>query len=147
MNSAAGIFNTACTASIGYKCMFADHLIPYINTRILALNSAYDATMGDGECGAGSGITLDWNNATSVNLCGAHVKSQMKVVLAAPNAVFLDSCHHHCGEWGQITIDGLNCGEALDIFYHQDAGALPSGGYMDQDQVAGTLTIRPPAAY
>ena len=131
-NSAAGIYSAACTAALGYKCMFAYHLIPFIKTRILALNSAYDATMGAGECGAGSGITLDWSNATSVNLCGNYVRAGLKQRLAAPSAVFLDSCHHHCGEWNSITIEGLLCSRALFVFYTQGAAALPNGGYMDQ---------------
>ena len=133
-NSAAGIFSTACTAALGYKCMFAFHLIPYVKTRILALNSAYDATMGAGECGAGSGITLDWNNATSVNLCGNYVRAGLRQRLAAPSAVFLDSCHHHCGEWNSITIDGLTSSRALAVFYSSGNAALPNGGYMDQAQ-------------
>lgn len=135
MNSAAGIFQTACTAAVGYKCMFAKVLIPYMTTRFLALNSAYDSTMGAGECGAGSGITLDWSNATSVNLCGNYVRAGFKTSLAAStSAVFLDSCHHHTGEWNSITIDGLSSSTALFKFYTQGAGALPGGGYMDQGE-------------
>jgi len=132
MNSQAGIFSTACTGALGYKCMFAVHLMPFIKTRILALNSAYDATMGAGECGANSGITLDWNNATSVNLCGNHVRAGLKQLLVAPSAVFLDSCHHHCGEWNSITIEGFTSSTALATFYLQGAAALPNGGFMDQ---------------
>jgi hypothetical protein len=44
-----------------------------MQTPVLALNSVYDATMGDGACGH-SGIVFDWNNATSVNLCGNYVR-------------------------------------------------------------------------
>ena len=76
-NSVAGIYSTACTSALGYKCLFAYHLMPYIKTPILALNSAYDATMGPGECGANSGIIMDWNNNTAVNLCGNHVRAQV----------------------------------------------------------------------
>jgi len=132
MNASAGIHSVTCTSALGYKCMFAYHLIPYVKTRILALNSAYDATMGAGECGAGSGITLDWANATSVNACGNHVRAGLRERLAPPSAVFLDSCHHHCGEWNSITIDGLTSSRALYTWYTAGAAALPGGGYMDQ---------------
>jgi hypothetical protein len=136
MNSAAGISSSACTNALGYKCMFAEHLIPYIKVPIFALNSAYDATMGNGQCGADSGITMDWSNATAVNLCGNFVRGQLKALLAPPkNAVFLDACHHHCGEWNQITIDGLTCSKALQLFYTGGSAALPNSGYMDQGNV------------
>ena len=72
---------------------------------------------GDGQCGH-SGITFDWNNASSVNACGNYIRSLMKAgrgntalccsrtphallrrpqtLLAAPSAAFVDSCKHHC---------------------------------------------------
>ena len=132
-NSAVSV-PSACVAALGYKCLFAYHLIPYIKTPIFALNSAYDATMGPGQCGADSGIVMDWNNNTAVNLCGNYVRSQLKQLLKPPSAVFLDSCHHHCGEWNQITILKLTCSKALQLWYQGGASALPNDGYMDQDQ-------------
>jgi len=91
--------------------------------------------MGNGECGAGSGITLDWNNAASVNACGNYVRSLTKKLLVAPSAIFLDSCHHHCGEWNQIHIDGITSPFAVQTWYTKGASGLPNGGYMDQNQV------------
>lgn len=133
MNSAAGIQSTECTAKLGYKCMFAQHLFPFIKHDFMGLNSAYDATLGQGECGAGSGINFTWSDVASVNACGNHVRSQFKVLLKGTNnAVFLDSCKHHCGEWNAITIDGLTCGDAVNLWYHGGVKVLPNGdGYMD----------------
>jgi O-palmitoleoyl-L-serine hydrolase len=37
-NAVAGI-SPACTATLGYKCLFAYHLLPYIKSPVLALNS------------------------------------------------------------------------------------------------------------
>lgn len=105
MNASAGI-SSECTSQLGYKCLFAYHLLPYIKTPVIALNSAYDATMGDGACGH-SGITFNWNNATSVNACGNYIRGLFNKLLAAPSAAFIDSCQHHCGEWGDIKIDNL----------------------------------------
>lgn len=65
MNSAASI-NPTCNTQLGYKCLFAYHLIPFIKTPFFPLNSVYDATMGNGPCGH-SGIIFNWNNASSVN--------------------------------------------------------------------------------
>jgi len=133
MNSSAGISST-CTSRIGYKCLFAYHLMPFIESPVLALNSAYDATMGNGQCGH-SGITFNWNDAKSVNECGNYIRGLFKELLAEPSAVFLDSCRHHCGEWGAITIDGLKSPEVLQLWYEKGTKGLPHNGYMDQNQV------------
>eukprot|EP00035_Acanthoeca_spectabilis_P027659 m.467328 g.467328 ORF g.467328 m.467328 type:complete len:391 (+) comp26232_c0_seq1:100-1272(+) len=133
MNATAGIHSVECTSALGYKCMFAVHLFPYIRHDFFGLNSAYDATMGNGECGAGSGITLDWNNSATVNACGNHVRAQFHQLLnGTNNAVFLDSCKHHCGEWNAITIEGLVCSEAVNAWYYGGVKSLPKGdGVMD----------------
>jgi len=130
MNSQAGI-SPACNQKLGYKCLFAYHLIPFLKTPVLALNSAYDATMGNGDCGH-SGIVFDWTNTTSVNLCGNYIRMLVQQLLMPPSAVFLDSCRHHCGEWGAITIDGTTSPKALNVWYNTGSHALPKDGDMDQ---------------
>jgi len=132
MNSTAGI-SPRCTSKLGYKCLFAYHLLPFIQTPVFALNSAYDATMGDGACGH-SGITFSWANATSVNECGNYIRNLAHSLLKAPSAVFLDSCHHHCGEWNAIHINKITSSVALQIWYEKGAAALPNSGYLDQNQ-------------
>lgn len=79
------------------------------------------------------GITLDWNNSATVNACGNHVRAQFRQLLnGTNNAVFLDSCKHHCGEWNAITIDGLVCSEAVNAWYYGGVKSLPKGdGVMD----------------
>lgn len=130
MNASAGT-PPACAAALGYRCLFAYALLPFVTTPLLALNSAYDATEGDGQCGH-SGIVFNWNDASSVNSCGEYIRGQMRALLAAPSAVFLDSCKHHTGEWNAITISGLTSSRALQVWYDGGAGALPGGGWMDQ---------------
>ena len=91
--------------------------------------------MGAGECGAGSGIVLNWTDPTTVNACGNHVRAQLKLRYAGTgNAAFIDSCHHHCGYWNQITIEGLTCSKAVALWYAGGNAALPNGGYMDAAQ-------------
>ena len=34
------------------------------------------------------------------------------------HAAFFDSCHHHCGEWNSIKIDGMTSSEAQFQFYY-----------------------------
>jgi len=90
--------------------------------------------MNDGDCGH-SGITFNWTDPVSVNACGNYVRSLAQKLLVAPNAIFLDSCKHHCGEWNAITIDQIRSPVALQIWYEQGAKALPGGtGYIDQNQ-------------
>jgi len=92
--------------------------------------------MGNGDCGH-SGIQFDWNNATSVNLCGNYIRQLYQQLLrtATNSAVFLDSCHHHCGEWDAITISALKSAQALDVWYKGGSKALPNNGYLDQGMV------------
>jgi hypothetical protein len=96
MNSVKGIQSTECTSKLGYKCLFAQHLFPYIKNNFMALNSAYDATMGNGECGAGSGIILNWSNPVTVNACGNHVRSQFRQLLMGERCLALPACLCAC---------------------------------------------------
>ena len=66
--------------------LFAYHLLPFIATPVMALNSVYDATMGPGECGNASGIVFDWANATSVNACGNYIRGLAKGLFVGPSA-------------------------------------------------------------
>eukprot|EP01113_Clastostelium_recurvatum_P025069 TRINITY_DN3008_c0_g1_i7.p1 TRINITY_DN3008_c0_g1~~TRINITY_DN3008_c0_g1_i7.p1 ORF type:complete len:367 (+),score=50.78 TRINITY_DN3008_c0_g1_i7:20-1120(+) len=131
MNSSAGIFSTQCTEVLGYKCLFALYMLPYIKTPVFALNSAYDATMGNGPCG-NSGITFNWSNATSVNACGTYIRTLMRKLLQPPSAAFLDACQHHCGEWNSIHIHNIDSSVAFTTWYTKGSGALPDSGFLDQ---------------
>jgi len=136
MNASSGLGaapgTAACDAAVGYKCLFAYHLLPFLKTPVLALNSEYDATMGPGDCGNSSGIVLNWSNNASVNACGAYVVSLMKKTLQPPHAGFVDSCHHHCGEWDMIVIDSLNSSSALQTWY--ETGVLPENNFAFQNK-------------
>jgi len=132
MNSKASIKST-CNEKLGYKCLFAYHMIPYITSPIFILNSAYDATMADGACGY-SGINFNWNDAATVNGCANYIRSLMKSLVVPPSAVFLDSCKHHCGEWNSIMISGQTSSSAFKIWYTMGDNSLPNHGYMDQNQ-------------
>jgi len=127
MNSAAGI-NPDCNSKVGYKCLFALHALPFIKTPVFALNSAYDATMADGQCGY-SGIIFNWNNATSVTACGNYVRGLVRTLLKAPSSVFLDACKHHCGEWGAIHIDNTTSPFAFQAWYEK---GVQGTGFFDQ---------------
>jgi hypothetical protein len=67
--------------------------------------------------------------------CSASRLPLSRATAGTNNAVFLDSCHHHCGEWNAITIEGITCSQAVTLWYNGGVKALPSGsGIMDADQ-------------
>lgn len=47
-NASAGL-PPACVAAKGEKCLFAEHVIPFLKTPLFAINSEYDASMAAGE--------------------------------------------------------------------------------------------------
>lgn len=48
MVNASASLSAACVAARGHLCLFAPHLLPFIRTPLLALNSKFDASMGRG---------------------------------------------------------------------------------------------------
>ena len=57
----------------------------------------------------------------------------MRATLRPPHAAFVDSCKHHCGEWGAIAIDGLTSPQAVEAFYKMGAESLPNSGWVFQN--------------
>lgn len=56
-------------------------------------------------------------------------------LLASPqHGIFLDTCRHHCGMWGDITIDGANQAQALEAWYTKGSQGLPNKGFYNQNQ-------------
>jgi len=89
--------------------------------------------VGDGQCGH-SGIMFNWTDPTSVNACGNYIRGLAHTLLVPPSGAFLDSCQHHCGEWGDVHIYNISSPYALQTWYEKGPSALPHDGYMDQNQ-------------
>jgi len=131
MNSTGGV-NRHCIdywkASTGetWKCIFAQHTSPFIATPIFPLQAKYDAWQIDNVLGS--------RDATLVNEFGANLTALVETELLNTNpahGIFLDSCYHHCGEWGSIKIDNQVQATAFQNwflgglkFYNQD-GTYP----------------------
>lgn len=117
MNSTSGV-NDACIEAHARSgdtelCIFAEHTAPHIKTPTFPLQSEYDSWQ--------TGHVLPVStNATMVNQMGANMTARVHAnLLSQPqHGIFLDSCHHHCGEWGDITIDGDNQAQAFMAFYN-----------------------------
>jgi hypothetical protein len=136
-SSSAGL-NAACVAAHtatgdANKCIFAQWTSAHIKTPTFPLQSQYDAWQTGNVMGspdAGVNVTTTQNDF-GVNLT-ALVKTQL---LAQPqHGIFLDSCHHHCGNWDGSRIDGLLSGDALEAWYTKGSSGLDNKGFYNQDK-------------
>lgn len=102
-NATAGV-NQDCIAAHSvtgdeWKCMFAEHSAEHIKSPVFAMQSQYDAWQ--------TGHVL--KNQQPVQTLGNNITARIQSMLMANNnesGAFLDSCHHHCGAWNSIRIDG-----------------------------------------
>jgi len=131
-SSAAGL-NAACVEAHKatgdtYKCIFAQWSSAHIKTPTFPLQSQYDSWQTGNVMGGGDAPT---QNAFGANLT-ALVKSQL---LNQPqHGIFLDSCHHHCGNWDGSEIDGMLSGAALQAWYTKGSPALDNKGFFNQNK-------------
>eukprot|EP00435_Cladocopium_sp_Y103_P017605 s551_g4.t1 len=99
-NATAGVDPKCIAAHPGqeWQCMFAEHASEHIGTPLFALQSEYDSWQTSHVQGPG----------ILTNLLGRNPKS----------GAFLDSCHHHCGAWNSIRIDGDLVSTAIQKWYN-----------------------------
>jgi len=88
------------------RCLFAENLLPFIETPIFMLQSKYDHWMIWNVIGDPSVVEL-------VNQFGNNVTRLMKTALIKKNkvkshAIFIDSCTHHC----------YSCSAAEEVIWH-----------------------------
>jgi len=113
--------NDACIAAYTknrqglWHCFFAQYTSPFIETPMFPLQSEYDSWQVSED--------LDSQNVAMINQYGKNLTDLVKLdLLIHPrNGVFLDSCYHHCGEWGSIVIDGANQAKAFEDWYNGGA--------------------------
>jgi hypothetical protein len=114
MNGTGGV-PSSCIAANPHDpalCIFAEEVAKTLRAPIFAQQSTYDTWQ----------IASILQNSTpaAINAYGSMIASRVNADLLAPHAdaaVFLDSCAHHVGEWGEITIDGVVVAQALQTFY------------------------------
>jgi hypothetical protein len=146
-NASAGL-PPACVAARGQKCLFAEHVIPFLKTPLFAINSEYDASMAVGQYlnaagePAGNVSCPEWCAPTrspttgpcaaaacvgTMNTFGTYIKTTLTQLLTSPHGMFLDSCYRHCGQLTeQLGVGSLS---PLTAFQHWfETGVLPSGG-------------------
>ena len=100
----------AATDSDTYLCQFAEHTSVFTHTPMFAMQSEYDSWQTGNVLHPGDSVQTLGDNVTKrmqANLFGPHPQS----------GAFLDSCHHHCGAWNQIRIDGDLISDAFAKWY------------------------------
>jgi len=114
-NATAGINKDCVAAHAGeeWKCMFAEHSAEHVHTPLFAMQSQYDSWQTGHVQGSGG------NAKTQV--LGNNITARIQSMLMANNkdsGAFLDSCHHHCGAWNTIRIDGDLVSVAIQKWYN-----------------------------
>jgi len=112
-NSSSGV-DATCISSENptSNCMFAEHTMKHISTPTFPLQSEYDSWQ--------TGNDLGSTDVAKINKYGAALSTlvQNNLLNQTQHGIFLDSCHHHCGDWGLIFIDGDNSPSALSKWYY-----------------------------
>eukprot|EP00052_Salpingoeca_macrocollata_P021749 m.187067 g.187067 ORF g.187067 m.187067 type:complete len:401 (-) comp21615_c0_seq2:1536-2738(-) len=111
-------------------CMFAEHTAPHIKTPMFPLQAAYDSWQIPNDLGVTSSDTTEINTwgKNLTNLVMANLLKQPQ------HGIFLDSCYHHCGEWGNIRIDGLVQATAFQEWYDKGSEGLANKGFFNQNK-------------
>ena len=101
-----------------YRCIFSQYMSQHIAVPMFALQSRFDAWQIP--CIASVVNASNNQNYDYINHFGQTFvqKLETSFLKHSRNGVFLDSCYHHCGEWDQIKIDGMQQADAFDKFYH-----------------------------
>ena len=117
--NASDAMNRECMADHSdedkHLCIFAQETAPYVHVKMFPLQSRYDSWQDSQE--------LISSNATLINEYGANMTKIFETNYInnarydEEHAAFFDSCHHHCGEWNAIIIDGYKSSEAQVQFY------------------------------
>lgn len=95
----------------GHMCMFAEHSADFIKAPMFPLQSEYDSWQTGHVLAPGEDVQVLGDNITSL---------MQKDVFShnADSGAFLDSCHHHCGAWNSIRIDGDLVSVAVQKWYN-----------------------------
>ena len=134
MNSTAGVHPDCIAQHVqsgtSHKCFFAEHAVRYVKTRLFALQSEYDSDQM-------RWAEIDANDTITINKWGAHLSQLLQHNLLDSTAcsghgAFLDSCFHHCWDWGDFCVGSINQPQAFQEWYHKGSGAMGNKGFFQQ---------------
>ena len=137
-SSSAGL-NAACVEAHkgdeggSWKCIFAQWSAAHIKTPTFPMQSQYDSWQSGNVMG---GFDPGGNVNTTENAFGKNLTALVvSQLLSQPqHGIFLDSCHHHCGNWDGSMIDGELIGTALQKWYNMGSQKLPNKGFYNQNK-------------
>ena len=116
-----------------WRCAFAQHLWPHIETPTYVINSKFDSwsllASGGGTWAEDiGGIFLERDPAVINAEWGVWFDEAIRVGLAANagHGAFVTSCGYHCSLWTTTRIADLTPAEAFALWYSEGAQALPS---------------------
>lgn len=106
-------------------CMFAEYVLPFVQTPIFTLTSLVDAYQIVHISGNPEGP----EGYRQTNLYRQHLTSRILAVIPhLPNhGGFFESCVHHGGKWGEISIDGFHQRDAFSAWYKAQRLAWQNG--------------------
>eukprot|EP01084_Bolivina_argentea_P281690 482005_1 len=99
-----------------HLCIFAQETAPYVHVKMFPLQSRYDSWQDGQELRSGNATLINEYGANMTKIFEANYVNNAKY--GKSHAAFFDSCHHHCGEWNAITIDGMKSSQAQFQFYY-----------------------------
>jgi hypothetical protein len=93
------------------KCLFAEHVSPFIKTPVFALQARFDTWQLANELGTNATAPVQHYGGYLTELFAANFLSNPK------NGAFLDSCAHHCGAYDSIFTQTINAANAFKQWY------------------------------
>ena len=99
-----------------HLCMFAQETAPYVHVKMFPLQSRFDSWQTSQELRSSDATLINEYGANMTKVFEANYINNAKY--GESHAAFFDSCHHHCGEWNAITIDGMKSPQAQFEFYY-----------------------------
>jgi len=96
------------------KCLYAEHVSPFIQTPIFAMQARFDSWQIGGELGT--------NKTGPVNNYGAQLMTRINANLLnnTKHGAFIDSCFHHTGAYDSIVIDKVDAAVAFQQWYNMN---------------------------
>eukprot|EP01084_Bolivina_argentea_P061931 113211_1 len=97
------------------NCVFAQTIAPYVKYKLFAMQSRTDSWQLNHELGNTKNDTMV--NGYAYNFTLSFMEQFINT--NKPNHVgYLDTCYHHCLQWGTIIIDGYNQSEVVVQLYY-----------------------------
>ncbi|KAK3265008.1 hypothetical protein CYMTET_26283 [Cymbomonas tetramitiformis] len=110
---AKGCIDAYISSGEQWKCMFAQHALPFVQTPVFLLQPRYDSWQARENLHSKDPRRLVSWGANLTNLVQSNFLEQNP-----QHAAFLDSCSHHCGDWGTLqTPEGVSQPEAFTAWY------------------------------